>query len=317
MKYKRKSIGKLLVVISGMGLAIALAWQMPRFIFSVYDKNTLQKKEEIQMEFHSFKKEKTLEERLYNLALKNSDPVRYQLSCVLMQEETGRISDEELTQIVLGELNSMKESSILSAYPEIQPQELASRKLYMAYMTDYEEKISQGSIAFWKLSYERQDGDDWYSLELVLDMEYHKLYAVRLFDAELTKEQSSRKQYKKVLKEFDIENKWVFIERLMNYYKLRENTMYKVKLTCGIDSNEQSDAYGTDAEIYAVKKEEENVLVHVIGQVSGYFMFYTEEETGEFKEAGIRLPFVRENGIKDEKGYVYIGISQLNEILQI
>ena len=59
MKHKTKSIAKILLMLSGTGAAILASWQLPRFVFAVYDRNTLQKKEEVQMELYAFEKERT------------------------------------------------------------------------------------------------------------------------------------------------------------------------------------------------------------------------------------------------------------------
>lgn len=323
MKHKRKSIGRLILVLSGMILVVWSAWQLPGLVFSVYDRNTLQRKGEIRMELYSFEKEGTWADRLYSLALRSSEPSRYQMSSALMKTENDMLSDEELTKIVNEELKSMEEFFILTPCPEIQAQELVSRELYMAYIKDNEKNMSEGSIAFWKLSYKSQDQENGYDLELVLDMEYHKLYAIRLSDEMFIEEGEilAKPNKKRLFAEYE-ERCWVLMDRLENYYKLRNNTTYQIGTA--LDEASWTNSSMTDTYDKTIVYENTNTGETIMGMTEdviwyagGTFLFYTEEDEKNGKDAHIRLPFHKKYSMEDERISLYIGVRGLDEILQI
>ncbi len=322
MKHKTKSIAKILLMLSGTGAAILASWQLPRFVFAVYDRNTLQKKEEVQMELYAFEKERTWDERLYSLALRSSDPLRYSISSVMMKTENDMLTGEELTNIVNEELKSFSECDIRFSYPVIQAQDLVSRELYMAYITDNEKKASEGSIAFWKLTYEGQSQDGWYHLELALDMEYHKLYAIRLSDELVTdiKEIQNKHRYYHYQEESA-----VLMEALTAYYQLPEKAKYQIVTVLDDYDSYAGSVSATDAEKddkiceveMAEDLEEKDDSRSVLWYTRGSILFETKENIKSENDSAVRLPFIREYGIENEKGYVYIGVKGLYEILQI
>lgn len=106
MKNKKFRIMKSVITIAGVLLLTAVAFIMPKAIYSLYDRQMLGKEEKFEMETVAYEKEGSFEEQLKSFCLCINESDRYKMSAVRMEEGNSSISNEELTDIVNNELVS-------------------------------------------------------------------------------------------------------------------------------------------------------------------------------------------------------------------
>lgn len=300
-------------------IVVAGAWKMPEIVYSFSDSRNQHQQEDFQFELKQFAKEGSLEEHLYSFALCDGYDNDYTMRAVKMQEATQAGSDEELTEIIQSELQKL--GGVLEEFNKVLPQDMGpqdmvSRELYTAYVTSAKEGVSRESITFWKVKYQWADNEEkQYELEVILDMEYHKIYNVRLAGSEVENlcmfyRQMNEEKYKEITK---AEQHWEFITQIRSYYgdiAARYNVGLEIGDTYEYDAAQES-VMVSKAEVEELTDEIR--FADIVHQLKGAFIYY-DEENGIVQE----LDFVKEFVIMDTgECYMQIGIANLEAILQI
>lgn len=305
-------------------LAVAAgAWNMPGIVYSVSDRNALQKQEAIHMNLKQFARDGSMQEQLLKLALCGNKNNGYSMKAVKVQEGVQIASDEELTQIIQAELFQF--NNLLEDAPMIRKEDLVSRELYTAYITGGLEDSREG-ITFWRVCYQQTDDEaDKYELEIILDMEYHKIYELKLNNTNIDKrcsEYAATKAKSKKRGAATLEESWGFILLMADYYGVSEKNdsvfidvgnIYWYENANMVEAREtaQTDAAKDESRAETIVYSEEDSEPGICYQLKGFFEYFQDDlETW----LNFKKEFVRE---ESGKGYLRIGITDLEAILQI
>lgn len=316
--------GRIRIIKTWAGLLLiivlaAVALGVPELMFSLNDKKTFAKQEGIHMELTRYEKEGAFAGQLFSLSLFHRGKT---MRSVHMEETNDRISNEELTQIIQSELYRMNELGVLVETQKIQAQDLISRELYISYMDD--QSTQRDGITFWKVRYQKpqEDNASFYDLEVIMDMEYHRLYGIKLSN-EIVEEKyemyvlEQEKSSNKSLKIKREERTWNLISSMANYYKLSYEE-HELDMRLAYDTNSAADSASAGItevegiENIPIEIFEENVY-KLIGAV--VFRENIDKEQGDMDYC--LLYMTKEYGIKEGQTCVYVGISQLEQILQL
>ncbi len=312
----------------GMTVVVAFAaWNMPEMVYSVADNHNMQQQENFQLGLKQFAKEGSLEEQLYSLSLCDGMEARYVMNAVNMQEKPQAGGDEELTGIIQSELQQLGE--YIEEFQKVFTQtislgDLVSRELYTAYITPVEEGTSRENITFWKVRFQRTDTVNEcnsYELEVILDMEYHKIYSVRFTNKALQEFWNIQVKRNKT-KDKDNES-WEFINLMQDYYG-DVSTRYVMDVSghgefiydevqeAGDVTTQEYDAI-SKSKIEGSQSDKEKDEVQIVHRVGGDFSYYNEEE-GTVSTLNLSKEYrLMENGVC----YMQIGVEDIEEILQL
>ena len=182
---------------------------------------------------------------------------------------------------------------------EIRQQDLVSCELYMAYLDGWNGRETRESVAFWKVHYQKPGEEEgWYNMELILDMEYHKIYDITVKAQDINEavqdyEARRSKGYKNIMKNYQ-EESWVYLEQLFHvYYELDSNDyMYMI----GVNDNDalyDAEAASVSGQVTGEPNayESEKVSRQIIYQLKGALYFDQDKS-----EAVYHLPVVKEYG---------------------
>lgn len=304
---------KMMIGIGMAGVIIVGAWNLPGIVYSFYDDNSLNHRETFQLELKQYAKEGSMEEQLESLAMSYGIEKAYNINTVKIQDESQSDNDEELTEIIKKELEKL--STILGIDCRISKEDMISRELYTAYLSADDGKSAREGITLWKVHYQRPKNElQWYDMEVILDMEYQKIYGIRVQSKEIDNlcNEYGHPDYKKIKEKKEEEEGCEFIELMREYY--------------GDADTNQSIGWGTGAVmVYSYEESatyiyEESVTIaeadngkeaNIDKQLNGYFAY--GEKSGE----EYYLNFIKEYGRENGKGYLYVGVLNFHTMLQI
>lgn len=303
-----------------------LAFFLPKWLFDMHDSRVFGKQEQVKLEMASYEKTGSLEEQIRSIALcsRRDD---FTISAVRMDEGAAAPSDEEVAQIVFQEMDKLVDLGVVDVFEQMQRAALVERELYTAYITSPINNAygARDAITFWKLRY--QWNDQWnegglpYTLEVILDMEYHKVYDIKI----------SGEQYSKMYDEYmsmPVKKREGFLaddyvmDNLINYYGISEKAYladiyrdkgsgtYETKANSVslYDSNESSSAVGNESEMrIAVEQPEPSY------RLVGCVQFMQDAEKSESNSTELLL--LIEYGMDEGQGFMHIGIDGLRELL--
>lgn len=318
---KRRQI-RIVKTMTGIIVTVLLAagaFCIPNIVYSFKDRNTFVKQESIHMELTHFEKEGSFLGQLRSFAKYQEG---YVMHLIHMEETNEKVSDEELTQVIQNELNRMVECDVVTEFPQISAQELTSRELYTSYMDGWGGQ--RDGITFWKVKYQRpQEQEFSYDLEVIVDMEYHRIYGLWLSNESVNEQiLDYQKLYKnknneRILMKME-ERQWNFINNIAEYYKVnREET--NIIIDGGILENPVKDnvsatmydeATGEDRKLQQEEKEVDQNCYRLKGSV-----IFTDEKKKTGSESFLYLNM--EYSVQEGQNLLYIGIEQLGQILQL
>lgn len=268
---------KYIVSVLMLIVLVTAAFAMPGVVYSIYDDKIFGKKENMEIEVASYEKEHSFEAQLTSIA-KYFDGT-CDLSAVRMEEGNSSVSNNELADIINKELDRFIASSSGEENVSFDEQSIMERNLYTVYVTVPEDEEARNSITMWLLRL-NINSEMYDYAEILLDMEYHKIYNVRFY----IKNDDLTEKYEKY-EGFAIEESSV----LDNYYA--EYQFYCI--------------------FWQLQDNKEIVNDASVGQSSlddYYLTEYSEE-----KILPVNIDFLKDN----EGCYIDIGIKNIRSILQL
>lgn len=284
---------------------VVFAFGFPEILFSFGDASVYGRQEKVALDFVSYVKDGSLEEQLKSFAM-CSGRMDYAIGAVRVEEGTADLDNEELTQIVVQELNNMRQVDLLEEYVPVQADALTDRSLYTAYITNTSSNAygARDAITFWSLTYEGTYENISYKMEILMDMEYRKVYQLRIsgdFCPIIFENHRTR------LKKGWSDDDWSFADSMRDYYGI---TMYNVSI--------ETDAYIESDDIYDLKSQAGTVMDASIStqkdsknakfNLQGYIIFPDDDEDGEL--------YLGVSKLCGETEYS-VGILGIRELLQL
>lgn len=154
-----------------VGILFCAAILFPQYYNMFYDNKTLNRITYMDVSFRMYETPyESFQQKLQTIAYCYSKGIT--LHAVKVNETEDEMNNEKLTDIVKKEWNTLMEKNVLVKEGEISGDNLSSREMYTIYTTSEEKSIK--GINYWKLTYEGED----YSVTVVLDTEYHKIYDI-------------------------------------------------------------------------------------------------------------------------------------------
>lgn len=268
---------KYIVSVLMLIVLVTAAFAMPGVVYSIYDDKIFGKKENMEIEVASYEKEHSFEAQLTSIA-KYFDGT-CDLSAVRMEEGNSSVSNNELADIINKELDRFIASSSGEESVSFDEQSIMERNLYTVYVTVPEDEEARNSITMWLLRL-NINSEMYDYAEILLDMEYHKIYNVRFY----IKNDDLTEKYEKY-EDFAMEE----ISVLYNYYA--EYQFYCI--------------------FWPLQDNKEIVNDASVGQSSLDDYYVTEYS--EEKILPVNIDFLKDN----EGCYIDIGIKNIRSILQL
>lgn len=294
------------VLLAVISLAcVVFAFGFPEILFSFGDANVYGRQEKVAFDFVSYVKDGSLEEQLKSFAMCSSR-MDYAIGTVRVEEGTADPGNEELTQIVAQELKNMQQVDLLEEYIQVQADALTDRSLYTAYITNTASNAygARDAITFWSLTYEGTYENIPYKMEILMDMEYRKVYQLRIsgdFCPVIFENHKTR------WKEGWSDDDWSFADSMRDYYGI---TVYDVAI--------MTDVYVEPDEIYDLKPQTAAVVDESVSaqkdsknakfNLHGYIEF--SDDTGD------ETVFLGVSKLCAETEYS-VGIIGIRELLQL
>lgn len=306
----RFQILKMITVAGFIILLTVAAFIIPRAMYSLYDSRMLGKEKTLEVEVVPYEKEGEFLEQEISFSKCLYDEDGYHMSAVRVEEGNSSVDDEELNNIVNKELEIFATIEFYVNNGPLKVEQLNKRDLYSVYVQVPENEEGRDSITLWLLNY-KLDGPDYSEIEILMDMEYHKIYDIWVYSETFknlveeyyniyTYENNVKSKYKSyivsdVSEGYDYE--WEYFDNLRNYYG--ENQYFYI---VNNGYNIVDGLISKDLEYYNNEKSKSEVY---------------EGTSINYEDEGYLLPVIKAFGKNDRGGYMRIGIDGIRDILQL
>lgn len=307
MKKNKVNIFRAVLMCLSIILLTIAAFIMPKTVYSIYDRKMIGKEESLSMEIVPYEKEGEFSEQIKSFAMCIYEGDKYQMSAVHMEEGNSSVSNEELNNIVNNEINLYAYEEFIVDNGMLKVEQLNKRELYTVYINVPENEDGRDSITLWLLNY-KLDGSQYNEVEVLIDMEYHKIYDIWVY--------SDGYQY--------------IVDEKYGYYDAQETENYLMaearKNLFSYDSYDLVDMFVDKMRTYYSTNEKLDIVQVSYNDIEDryiesreYFDNYVQRYLNEKDENELLylFPIAKVYGKNDRGYYMRMGIDGIRNVLQL
>lgn len=307
MKRIKLNILKAVLMCLSIILLTIAAFIMPKTVYSIYDRKMIGKEESLSMEIVPYEKEGEFSEQIKSFAMCIYEDDKYQMSAVHMEEGNSTVSNEELNNIVNNEIKNYAYEEFVEANGVLKVEQLSKRELYTVYINVPENEDGRDSITFWQLNY-KLDGNLYREVEVLLDMEYHKIYDFWIYSDD----------YKYIVDEniniYDLEETESYLKsearkNLFSYNNYDLVDIFVDKMRAYYSTNEKLDI------VQVAFNDIEDRCIEEREYIDSYIQKFLSQEDED--DIPYLFPIAKVFGQNDRGYYLRMGIDGIRDLLQL